>query len=92
MLKHKYVESILQQIKFNTINIKFKFRILEASLVDENMDTKILIPYGKKWIIFDNSRKFSSLAQKIWIPHPPTVIPVLLVDSCRRNKIRTKLA
>ena len=26
---------------------------------------------------------------KIWIPHPPTVIPFLLVDSCRKNKVRT---
>ena len=35
------MHSILQQNKFNTINIKFKFRILETPLMDENMDTKI---------------------------------------------------
>ena len=35
MLKHKYIYSILQQ---------FKFRILEAPIIDENMDTKIWIP------------------------------------------------
>ena len=38
------IYSILQQNKFNTINIKFKFRILEVPLMDENMDTKIWIP------------------------------------------------
>ena len=38
------MHSILQQKKFNTINIKFKFRILEAPLMEENMDTEILIP------------------------------------------------
>ena len=43
MLKHKYIHSILQQNKFNTINIKFKFGILEAPLMDENMDTKTWI-------------------------------------------------
>ena len=42
--KHNYMHSILQQKKFNTINIKFKFRILEAPLMEENMDTEILIP------------------------------------------------
>ena len=50
MLKHKYIHSILQQnkfntinvkFKFNTVNVKFKFRILEAPLMNENMDTKI---------------------------------------------------
>ena len=40
MLKHKYIHSILEQNKFNTIIIKFKFTILEAPLMDENMDTK----------------------------------------------------
>ena len=44
MLKHKYKHSILQQNKFNTINIKFTIIILEAPLMDENMDTKIWIP------------------------------------------------
>ena len=44
MLKYKYIHSILQQNKFNNINIKFKFRILDALLMDENMDTKIWIP------------------------------------------------
>ena len=29
--------------KYNTINIKFKFRILEAPVMEENMDTEILI-------------------------------------------------
>ena len=29
--------------KFNIISIKFEFRILEASLIDENMDNKIWI-------------------------------------------------
>ena len=43
----------------------------------------------KKWIISGNSRKFSTFAPKIWIPHPPTVIFFLLVDSCRKNKITT---
>ena len=41
MLKHKYILSILQQNKFSTINIKFKFRTLEAQSMDEHMDTKI---------------------------------------------------
>ena len=43
LLKH-YIYSILQQNKFNIINIKFKFRVLEAPLMDENMGTKISIP------------------------------------------------
>ena len=55
MLKHKYIHSILQRNKFNTINIKFKFRILEAPLMDENKDTKMS----------GNYRKFSTLAPKI---------------------------
>ena len=42
----------------------------------------------KKWIISDNSRKFSTLARKIWIPRPPTVIPFLPFESCRNDKIR----
>ena len=41
----------------------------------------------KKWIISGNSRKFSTFTPKVWIPHPPTVIPFLLVDSY--NKVRT---
>ena len=41
MLKHKDIHSNLQQNKFNNININFKFRILQAPLMDENMDTKI---------------------------------------------------
>ena len=44
MLKHKYMHNILQQNNSNTINIKFKFRILEAPLMDENINTKIWIP------------------------------------------------
>ena len=40
----------------------------------------------KKWIISDNSRKFITFAPKIWIPHPPTVIPFLLAESCARTK------
>ena len=44
MFKHKYVHSILQQSKFSNIIIKFKFRIQEVTLMDENMDTKIWIP------------------------------------------------
>ena len=43
MPKYKYMHSILEQNKFITINIKFNIRILEAPLVDENMDTKIWI-------------------------------------------------
>ena len=43
-LKHKYIHNILQQNKFGTINIKFKFRILEAPLMDENVGAKIWIP------------------------------------------------
>ena len=39
MLKYKYIHSISQQNKFNTINFKFKFRILEVQLMDENMDS-----------------------------------------------------
>ena len=34
-----FLHSILQQNKFNSINIKFKFRILEALLMDDNMDS-----------------------------------------------------
>ena len=34
-----FLHSILQQNKFNSINIKFKFRILEALLMDGNMDS-----------------------------------------------------
>ena len=47
MLEHKYKHSILHQNQFNTINIKFKLRILEEWM-------KIWIPkygfhtYGKK--------------------------------------------
>ena len=41
MLEHKYIHRILQQNKFNTIHIKFRFRILETPLMDENMDNKI---------------------------------------------------
>ena len=41
MLKDKYIHRILQQNKFNTIHIKFRFRILETLLMDENMDNKI---------------------------------------------------
>ena len=37
-----------------------------------------------------NSTKFSTFSPKIWTPHPSTVSPFLLVDSCRKNKIRTK--
>ena len=43
ILKHKYIHSILQKNKFSTINIKFKFRILVAPLMDKNMDVKIWI-------------------------------------------------
>ena len=39
-----YIHSILQQNKFKTINIQFKFRFLEAPLMDENMDTETWIP------------------------------------------------
>ena len=39
MLKQKYIHSILKQNKLNTINIKFKFRIIELLLMDENMDS-----------------------------------------------------
>ena len=47
---------------------------------------KIWIPkYG-----FHNYRKNELfLAPKIWTSHPSTVILFLLVDSCRKNKIRT---
>ena len=34
-----FLHSILQQNKFNSINIKFKFRILEVLLMDDNMDS-----------------------------------------------------
>ena len=34
-----FLHSILQQNKFNSINIKFKFRILEALLMDHIMDS-----------------------------------------------------
>ena len=34
-----FLHSILQQNKFNSIDIKFKFRILEALLMDDNMDS-----------------------------------------------------
>ena len=44
MLTHKYIHSNFKQSKFNIINIKFKFRILEAPLMDENMDAKIWSP------------------------------------------------
>ena len=44
MLKRKYIHSKLQQNKLNTINIKFKIRILEALLMVENMDIKTWIP------------------------------------------------
>ena len=44
---------------------------------------------SKTQIISGNSKKSSTFAPKIWIPHPPTVIPFFLVDSCRKNKIRT---
>lgn len=44
MLKYKYIHSILQENKFNAINIKFKFTILEGALMDGNIDTKIWIP------------------------------------------------
>ena len=49
---------------------------------------KIWIPkYG-----FHNYRKNELfLAPKIWISHPSTVILFLLVDGCRKNKIRTKI-
>ena len=43
----------------------------------------------KKWIISGNSRNFSIFTLKIWFPHPPTVLPFLLVNSSRKNKIRT---
>lgn len=44
MHKHKHIHTIFQQNQFNIINIKLKFRILEAPLIDENMDTIIWIP------------------------------------------------
>ena len=43
----------------------------------------------KKWIISRNSWKFSAFPPKIRIPHPPTVTLFLLVDSCRKNAIKT---
>ena len=43
IVKQKYMHSILQQSNFNTIKIKFKFGILEAPLMDENMNTRIWI-------------------------------------------------
>ena len=30
-----------------------------------------------------------TLRNLVWIPHPTTVIPFLLFDSCRKDKIRT---
>ena len=44
MLKHKYIHSIVQQNKFNTNNIMFKFRNLYAPFMDENMYITIWIP------------------------------------------------
>ena len=90
MLEHKYIHSILQQNKFNTNNIMFKFRNLYAPFMDENMYIMIWIPQiWKKWIISGISRRFSTFTPKIWISHPPLIIPFFLVDSCCKNKIRT---
>ena len=78
MLKHKYIYSILQQNKFNTINIKFKFTILEEALMNENKDTKIWIPLiWKKWIASGNSSKFSTFTPEIWIVHMPAHVPLV---------------
>ena len=81
-----FLHSILQQNKFNSINVKFKFRILEALLMDHIMDS---INMEKKMIISVSSRKFSTFTPEIWILHPSIVIPCLLVDRFHKNKIRT---
>ena len=50
LLKQKCLNKIILTVfcnknkQFNTINITFKFRILEAPFIEENMDIKILIP------------------------------------------------
>ena len=65
MLKQKYIHSILKQNKLNTINIKFKFRIIEPLLMDENMDS---INMEKKWLFFATVRNLVPSHQKYRSP------------------------
>ena len=51
----------------------------------------LMFRHWKKLIISGNSRKFTIFAPKVWISHPPIVISFLLVDSYRKNKIRTNV-
>ena len=73
--------------KINNSSIKFKFRILETPLIDENVDTRICYKYGKN-VLFLAALGNIELSHQNTDP-PPTIIPFLLVDSCQKNKVRT---